>query len=259
MPDRSLIEASALALARAKRIVVSTGAGMSQESGIPTFRDAPNALWANFRPEQLATREGFRADPGLVWRWYAERRRMISAAKPNAGHVAIAELETLVGDVVVITQNIDNLHRQAGSARVIEVHGNIFRNKCFDRDHPVAYPAAYNEGDGPTMPPRCHCGSWVRPDVVWFGEMLPEEATDQAYAALENCEVILVVGTSGTVYPAAGFAGIAKQHGAWVIEINPEETPMTREADVFLRGPSGHVLPQIVSSLKARSQRGICS
>ncbi len=255
MADRSAIEACAETLARARSVVFSTGAGMSQESGIPTFRDAPNALWANFRPEQLATREGFRSDPTLVWRWYAERRRTISAAQPNDGHLAIVELESLIENVVVITQNIDNLHREAGSARVIEVHGNIFRYKCFDRDHPVES----TDCEGKDVPPRCRCGSLVRPDIVWFGEMLHDDAIVEAYHSLETCDVVVVVGTSGTVYPAAGFAEVARRHRARVIEINPEETPLTREADVFLQGPAGDVLPQLVSSLKAHSKRGTYS
>jgi NAD-dependent deacetylase len=235
----------------ARSLVVSTGAGISKESGIPTFRDAPNALWENFDPTKLATREGFESDPPLVWRWYAERRKMISEAQPNPGHKAISELESLFEHMVVITQNIDNLHREAGSKNVIEIHGNIFRYKCFDRNHPVD---SVPEDDG--SPPTCHCGSLIRPDVVWFGEMLPEDAVEAAYGALAGCDVILVVGTSGTVYPAAGFPGVAKQAGARIIEVNPEETPVTPEADAFVCGPAGQILPELVLSLKAQSNRG---
>jgi NAD-dependent deacetylase len=250
MPSRSNdIDESARILGRARSLVVSTGAGMSKESGIPTFRDAPNALWENYDPMQLATREGFESDPPLVWRWYTDRRKMIAKAKPNPGHKAIAELETLIGEVVVITQNIDNLHREAGSTTMIEVHGNIFRYKCFDREHPVE--SLPKSGD---IPPRCECGSFLRPDVVWFGEMLPENAIAQAYRALSKCDTMLVVGTSGTVFPAAGFPSVAKQAGAKIIEVNPEETPVTLEADLFLRGPAGEILPELVLSLKA--QRG---
>jgi NAD-dependent deacetylase len=150
---------------------------------------------------------------------------------------------------VVITQNIDNLHREAGSTTMIEVHGNIFRYKCFDREHPVE--SLPKSGD---IPPRCECGSFLRPDVVWFGEMLPENAIAQAYRALSKCDTMLVVGTSGTVFPAAGFPSVAKQAGAKIIEVNPEETPVTLEADLFLRGPAGEILPELVLSLKA--QRG---
>lgn len=245
------IETCARLLAGARSVVVSTGAGMSKESGIPTFRDAPNALWAQFDPERLATRDGFRRDPALVWRWYAERREMIGAAKPNAGHIAIAELESLVGEVTVITQNIDNLHRAAGSKNVIEIHGNIFRYKCFDRGHGVETLPEMDE-----VPPCCACGSFVRPDVVWFGEMLPEREIERAYAALAMCDVTLVVGTSGTVYPAAGFPVTAKEAGARIIEVNPEKTPLTPEADCFFRGPAGDVLPKLVLSLKAQISRG---
>jgi len=252
VPDRNtMIDGCARALGEAKVLVVSTGAGISKESGIPTFRDAPNALWANYDPEQLATETGFRRDPALVWRWYADRRQMISAAKPNAGHTAIADLERLIECVVVITQNIDDLHRKAGSSDLIEVHGNIFRFKCFDNHHPVQ--SLPRDDD---VPPRCHCGSHIRPDVVWFGEMLPEDEIDRAYAALQRCEVVLVVGTSGTVHPAAGFAAVAKDAGARVIEVNPEHTPITGHADFFLQGPAGEVLPQLVRSLRSHRKPG---
>jgi len=252
MPDRSsAIDESVKILGKARSLVVSTGAGMSKESGIPTFRDAPNALWENFDPMQLATREGFESDPPLVWRWYADRRKMISKANPNPGHKAIAELESLIDDVVVITQNIDNLHHEAGSTNMIEVHGNIFRYKCFDREHPVE-----SLPKGGAIPPRCKCGSFIRPAVVWFGEMLPEDAIGRAYRVLSACDTMLVVGTSGTVFPAAGFPAVAREAGAKIIEVNPEETPVTLEADVFLRGPAGEILPELVLSLKAQSDRG---
>ena len=247
MPDPSgNILRGAQIIADARSVVVSTGAGISKESGIPTFRDAPNALWAQYDPQRLATREGFADDPALVWRWYADRRAMISDASPNAGHGAIAELEDLLDDVVVLTQNIDDLHRQAGSQELVEIHGNIFRYKCFDHDHPCE--TLPNDDH---VPPRCHCGSFLRPEVVWFGEMLPEEAIDRAYRALENCDVALVVGTSGMVYPAAGFPAVAKQAGAVVIEVNPEDTPITGEADIFLRGPAGEILPKLVTQLRS--------
>jgi len=241
-------------LGAARSVVVSTGAGMSKESGIPTFRDAPNALWENYDPQKLASREGFESDPTLVWNWYAERRKMISEARPNPGHIAISELDSLFDNMVVITQNIDNLHREAGSKNVTEIHGNIFRYKCFNHDHPVD---SVPKDSG--SPPTCHCGSFIRPDVVWFGEMLPEHAVEEAYRALVGCDVILVVGTSGTVYPAAGFPGVAKQAGARIIEVNPEETPVTPEADAFVCGPAGQILPELVLSLKAQSDRGINS
>jgi len=232
-------------LADSRSVVVSTGAGMSKESGIPTFRDAPSALWANYDPQKLATPEGFRADPPLVWRWYAERREMIGQTKPHAGHRAIADMEALFDDFIVLTQNIDNLHRRAGSQRIVEVHGNIFRYKCFDQNHPID---PLPEGD--EEPPRCECGSLIRPDVVWFGEMLPEDAVNRSFEVLANCDTILVVGTSGMVYPAAGFPSYAKGFGATVIEVNPEETPITADADIFVQGLAGEVLPEILNALK---------
>jgi NAD-dependent deacetylase len=234
------LDRAARLLDGAGSVVVSTGAGMSKESGIPTFRDAPNALWGKFDPAKLASADGFLSDPPLVWRWYEERRRMISTAAPNPGHLAIARLETLFDDFVVITQNIDDLHRKAGSKNIVEMHGNIFRFKCFDMNHPIdTLPE-----DG-RVPPRCGCGSLIRPDVVWFGELLPEHAVHLAYSALERCEVMLVVGTSGVVYPAAGFPEVARNHGARVIEINPEATPITPLADVFLGGRAGEILPRL--------------
>ena len=239
------IDAAAEKIAGAKNLVVTTGAGMSKESGIPTFRDAPSSLWANYNPEDLATEAGFKKDPPLVWNWYVERRNQISQKSPHAGHYAVAEMEPLFESFTVITQNIDDLHRKAGSKNLIEVHGNIFRFKCFDNHHPVDHLPDTKE-----TPPRCDCGSYIRPDVVWFGEMLREDDLDRAFGALSNCEVILVVGTSGLVYPAAGFPGVAKSYGAYVVEVNPEETPITDIADVFVKGPAGETLPAIVERLK---------
>jgi NAD-dependent deacetylase len=240
------IEKAVQALAGTRRLVVTTGAGMSKESGIPTFRDAPNAMWANFDPEDLATPQGFKRNPALVWRWYVDRRKMISQSKPHPGHFAIAELESLYDEYLLLTQNIDNLHREAGSKSIVELHGNIFRFKCFDNEHPIdKLPDTDDE------PPRCRCGSVIRPDVVWFGEMLDQDDLDRAFAALSTCEVVLVVGTSGIVYPAAGFPGAAKRMGAKVIEVNPEETPITDLADVFVKDTAGAALPAIVSGISS--------
>jgi NAD-dependent deacetylase len=235
------LEIAARILAEAGPLVVSTGAGISKESGIPTFRDAPNALWEKYEPERLASPEGFRQDPPLVWRWYVDRREMIGKAKPNPGHYAIAELEDHFDQFLLVTQNIDDLHRKAGSRNLVEVHGNIFRYKCFDAGHPIETLPKTKE-----IPPKCECGSLIRPDVVWFGEMLPEDAVMRAYAATESCAVMLVVGTSGIVYPVAGFPGVAKRAGAKVIEVNPETTAITHDTDISLRGPSGDVLPQLL-------------
>jgi NAD-dependent deacetylase len=239
------IERAAGLIAAAGSVVVTTGAGMSKESGIPTFRDAPGALWADYNPEELATPEGFLRDPSLVWRWYVARREMMAACKPHAGHYALAELETLFDDYILLTQNIDNLHRVAGSSELVEVHGNVFRYKCFDNHHAVeALPA------GGAEPPLCHCGSMIRPDVVWYGEMLDADNVERAFEALSRCDVVLVVGTSGIVYPAAGFPGAAKQSGASVIEVNPERTPITEVADVFVQAGAGEALPPLVERVK---------
>jgi NAD-dependent deacetylase len=242
----ALIVAAAEALHDAKAVVVSTGAGMSKESGIPTFRDAPNALWENYDPQELASPGGFLKNPALVWKWYQDRRAMIAKAEPHPGHFAIAEMAGLFGDFTLITQNIDNLHRRAGSSDVIEIHGNIFNYKCFDNEHPVS-----ELPDGDDVPPRCSCGSMIRPAVVWFGEQLPEDRIARSHRALHNCDVILVVGTSGIVVPAAYFPSIAKQEGARVIEVNPEMSQVTHEADIFLQGPAGEVMPKVVAHLKS--------
>lgn len=241
------IEKAVEILDKVNRLVVTTGAGMSKESGIPTFRDAPNALWADFDPEDLATPQGFQRNPSLVWRWYIDRRKMIAEACPHAGHYAVAELEPMFDEFLLLTQNIDNLHREAGSKEIVELHGNIFRFKCFDNHHAIEELPKTDE-----MPPRCHCGSMIRPDVVWFGEMLGQDDLDRAFAALSTCEAVLVVGTSGIVYPAAGFPGAAKSRGAIVVEVNPEETPITTIADVFVKAPAGEALPVIVARLKER-------
>ncbi|MFH1754879.1 MAG: NAD-dependent deacylase [Candidatus Latescibacterota bacterium] len=236
------LDECAQALKRCRSIAVSTGAGISKESGIPTFRDAQEGLWANYNPEELATPQGFQNNPELVWRWYEERRNKIGKAMPNPGHYAIAELEEAFEEFTLITQNIDNLHRKAGSKNIVEFHGNIFKLKCFDNEHPIENIPQ----DDDRIPPRCHCGSMLRPDVVWFGEVPCEDSFRRAGRALETCEVLLVVGTSGLVYPAAAFPSQAKQAGAFVIEVNPEISAITPLADAFLKGPSGEVLPRLV-------------
>jgi NAD-dependent deacetylase len=239
------IDRAAELLSPIRRLVVTTGAGMSKESGIPTFRDAPNSLWANYNPEDLATPQGFIKDPPLVWRWYVERRKMIAQASPHPGHYAVAALEPMFDEFLLLTQNIDNLHREAGSREIVELHGNVFRFKCFDNHHPIdRLPESREE------PPRCHCGSMIRPDVVWFGEALDVDDLDRAFRALTSCEAVLVVGTSGIVYPAAGFPGAAKSSGALVVEVNPEETPITALADVFVKATAGEALPAIVERIK---------
>jgi NAD-dependent deacetylase len=231
-------------LADATAVAVLTGAGISAESGIPTFRDALTGLWEKFSPEELATPEAFRANPKLVWDWYAWRRALVEQAKPNAGHHALVAIEDACRergvDFTLVTQNVDGLHEIAGSRRLVELHGNIRRVKCFDHGHAVkSWPA------GDDVPKCPHCGSLARPDVVWFGESLPGEALVQAIAAARSCEVFLCVGTSGLVEPAASLPMMAVEEGAVLIEVNPAPTRLARHASVVLAGAAGEVLPQL--------------
>jgi len=234
-------------LSRARRVAVLTGAGISAESGIPTFRDALTGLWANYDPQTLATPEGFVRDPKLVWEWYAARRARIADVRPNPGHAALAALERRFEQFTLVTQNIDSLHQRAGSHEVVELHGNLMRVKC-SREQVVVSTFAEDES-----PPRCHCGAYLRPDVVWFGEMLPVDALARAEEAAEHCEVFLSIGTSAQVYPAAELPLRALSAGATVIEINPERTSLTRHAHFSLHGASGVVLPQLLERLNAVS------
>ena len=233
------------ALRDARHVCVLTGAGVSAESGVPTFRDAQQGLWSEYDPLQLATVEGFRADPQLVWRWYAWRRDTVANVAPNPGHFALAELEQLIETVTLVTQNVDGLHQRAGSDSVVEFHGNIFDNRCL-----ATHQLLESIDDG--KPPNCpNCGAPVRPGVVWFGEAIPEAALQQAFAAAAECDLFMSVGTSAEVYPAAGLASIAKAQGASTIEINPVPTAQADEFDYVLAGNSGEVLPQLVESLTA--------
>lgn len=250
---QELIEQAAGLLAKALHVVVFTGAGVSKESGLPTFRDAQEGLWARYDPEELASLEGFRRNPELVWTWYQHRRTLYGDVKPNPGHHAIVELEAEVPRLVVVTQNVDGLHRRAGSSDIIELHGNIYRFKCLDEGRRLALE---DLEEIEQVPPRCpHCGSLVRPDVVWFGELLPAHALDRAIQESRQCDVMLVVGTSAIVQPAALLPYEAANHGASIIEVNPNPSGATRIADVVLRGPSGELLPQVVDELR-RQQRG---
>jgi len=236
------------ALRHAKHIAVLTGAGVSAESGVPTFRDAQTGLWSKFNPQELATREAFARNPKMVWEWYAYRRELIARVEPNAGHYALAELEQRAKKFTLITQNIDGLHERAGSKNIIELHGNIFRTKCFREDTRVSAWLATDE-----IPPRCpRCGSYMRPDVVWFGENLPHRALDQALRAAETCDVFFSVGTSGVVEPAASLPFNALRSGAMVIEVNPEETPLSDSATFCLRGAAGVALAQVIKDLNSR-------
>jgi NAD-dependent deacetylase len=241
-------------LAGAARVVASTGAGMSRESGIPTFRDAREGLWARYDPRELATEEGFRKDPRRVWSWYASRRRRMLEAVPHPGHHALVEMEAMFPAFTVVTQNIDGLHARAGSRDVVEVHGSAHRAKCLDRHHPYPGDPPLPDAEEADPPPCPVCGSPLRPDVVWFGEMLPEDAVARAWRLAEACDVLLLVGTSGTVWPAAELPHVASRSGARVIEVNPEPSELTAVADVFLQGPAGEVLPRLARAVAERKQ-----
>ena len=238
-------------LAGVRRMVVLTGAGVSKESGIPTFREAGEGLWAQYDPMEMASREGFLRNPGLVWSWYEHRFGMVSSAEPNAGHRAIVDLEQLFPSVIVVTQNIDGLHRAAGSTRIVELHGNIRRFKCLSGRHTDFSLADFAGQD--EKPPLCpNCGDIIRPDVVWFGEYLPEKVVQEAYEACLQCEAMLVVGTSGVVQPAASLPRLAARAGAMVIDVNPEQDEIAMTADLFLKGKGGKMLPQLVAALQAQ-------
>ena len=233
------------ALRNARKLAVLTGSGISAESGVPTFRDAQTGLWSNFRPEELATPEAFQRNPKLVWEWYAWRRGLASQAQPNAGHLALVELERRVPQFSLITQNVDGLHQRAGSRNVIELHGNITRTKCFEEDVLVE---KWTETD--ETPPRCpRCGGRLRPDVVWFGEALAPDDLERALTDSQSCDLFFSIGTSALVHPAASLPFEALQHGATVVEINPDETPLTSHATFALRGLSGVILPEILRTL----------
>jgi NAD-dependent deacetylase len=232
-------------IVQARRIAVLTGAGISAESGIPTFRDAAGGLWARFDPMKLASEEGFRADPQLVWRWYAWRRDLVSTAHPNAGHLSLATAQARFDAFELITQNVDGLHTRAGSAP-IELHGNLMRTVCLAR-------CGFIERDPLRLlvgePPRCPtCGDWLRPGVVWFGEMLDLAMLQQAQAAAARCDVMLVIGTSGLVYPAAGLPAEALRHGAKVIIVNPQANELDELATVVVRGPAAVEVPKLLAS-----------
>jgi len=227
------------------RVVALTGAGVSRESGIPTFREAQTGLWQQYDPSELATPGAFQRDPKLVWQWYQWRKGLIAGAKPNPGHQALADMERKVPAFTLITQNVDGFHQLAGSQNVIELHGNIQRYKCFLEGRVVE---EYSTGEDNL--PRCpHCGGLVRPDVVWCGAQQPKQALDAAFKASRRAEVFLNIGTSGVVYPAAALPVEAKLHGATLVEVNPQETALTPQADFVLRSMSGDILPQLVKQV----------
>ncbi len=232
-------------LSRAQRVVAMTGAGISAESGIPTFRDAQSGLWAQFKPEELASEAGFRAAPERVWQWYRWRYQQVRKTSPNPGHYALAQLQQRLPNFTLITQNVDGLHQAAGSTDVIELHGSIRRVRCLDND---CEEQEWPENSTGT-PPKHSCGSLLRPAVVWFGEFLPEQALADAIEAVENCDLMFSIGTSSLVYPAAELPLVAQQNGAVVVEINPNPTPLSTRADYVLTGAAGVVLPELVKAL----------
>ncbi len=238
-------------LVRAEDVTVLTGAGISAESGIPTFRD-PGGIWEKFDPQELANVEAFLDNPELVQGWYRHRRQLVEDAEPNAAHEALAALDRYAS-VAVVTQNVDDLHNQAGSQTVVELHGNITRNYCMDCDRSASaerVDAAIQNGEPATC---AECGGLIRPDVVWFGEMLPPEAIEQAHAATERADVFLSIGTSALVQPAASLPLQAREHGAYLAEINPSRTPLTDRADAFLQEKAGTALPALVDAVAERA------
>jgi NAD-dependent deacetylase len=235
-------------IAAAQSVFVLTGAGMSAESGIATFRDAMTGLWSRFDPAQLASEEGFRADPARVWDWYAERRAGVRAALPNPGHLALgAFARRRPGVLTLVSQNVDDLHQRAGNTDTIRLHGDIQRDQWLDRC--ARSPACATREARQGRPPTCaRCGNLVRPGVVWFGEMLPAEAIDAAERAARSSDVALIVGTSGAVWPAAGLASLARRGGAFVAIVNPNGSEIDEEAHTVLRSTAALALPPMLAA-----------
>ncbi len=235
-----MLEILEKSLQTAKKIVFVTGAGISQESGIPTFR-GKDGYWRKYDPMKLATIDAFNQDPKLVWEWYEDRRKNILGAQPNAGHIAIAELEKFK-EVIVLTQNIDGLHQRAGSKNVLELHGSIIRIKCTVCDFQGDFPHKFEK-----LPPLCKCGKMLRPDVVWFGESLPQDVWQEAIIHANSCDVMIIAGTSLVVSPANTLPIYAKQNNAFLIEINPEPTPMSDDMNITIKDTSANTIPKFIS------------
>ena len=229
-------------------IAVLTGAGISAESGIATFR-GEDGLWKKFKPEELATVDAFSSNPKLVWEWYMYRRQIVNEVSPNPGHYALVELENKFDNFTIITQNVDGLHQRAGSRNVIELHGNILRNRCLDCNK-IHTDIEVHPDQGL---PLCECGGYIRPDVVWFGEMLPPEAIDDAVHAADRADLFFSIGTSAVVHPAASLPLIAKRNNSYVVEINYEPTVISDIVDESIIGKSGEILPQLISKLTSLS------
>jgi NAD-dependent deacetylase len=246
------IDSLAGLLADTRSVAVLTGAGISAESGVPTFR-GPEGLWKEFRAEELATPEAFARDPALVWEWYDWRRGLIAPVEPNPGHQVLAGWESLFDDFSLITQNVDGLHRKAGSRKVIELHGNIWKLRC-TRENTIF---DIHDTPLPKIPPACpDCGAMLRPHVVWFGEGLDPEVLDAAFAASAACRAMFVVGTSAVVQPAASLPLVAARAGARIIEINLEPTPLTARADLYFPGRAGEILPLLDRRIRAGRRAG---
>ena len=228
----------------ADKITVLSGAGISAESGIPTFR-GDGGLWNNYRPEELATPKAFFENPEIVWQWYDWRRSLMKKAEPNAGHFALTELQRQKKDFNLITQNVDGLHQKAGTQDLIEIHGNLWEMRCtscnrIEKSYEVPLPV---------IPPKCSaCGEMMRPNIVWFGEIIPIQIIDRCIIAIEECDLLLIVGTSGMVEPAASFGIMAKKKEIPVIELNLDHTPNTGLYDISIRAKSGEILPLLVES-----------
>ncbi len=226
---------------QAKSVTVLTGAGISADSGVPTFR-GPDGLWKNFRPEELASPDAFDRDPKLVWEWYNWRRELLATKIPNPAHEALVKLEALIPNFWVITQNVDGLHAAAGTQHLSEIHGNIWKVRCIQ-----CQQVTENHALPVSFPPSCTaCGGLLRPHIVWFGESLATDDLEQSYAALQRCDILLIIGTSGLVYPAASFAPVAKDHGAFVVELNLETTPHSSVVDVSFQGRAKELVPLLL-------------
>ena len=245
MENPAIPDSLAAVIKEATKIAVLTGAGISAESGIPTFREAQTGLWAQYDPEELATPEAFSRNPELIWQWYDWRRRLIADSTPNSGHTSLAHWQKQVEYLQLITQNVDGLHQRAGSDQIIELHGNLHRARCIRNDSELWLDAAAQPS-----PPTCSkCGELMRPDVVWFGESLPPAALELAWSAATSCDLFLSIGTSALVQPAASLPLTAKQAGAVVVEINPQATAITARLDYHLAGAAGEILPGLVELL----------
>jgi len=241
-----LIKKAAEIIKSARSLFVLTGAGISAESGIPTFRGA-DGLWKNYSATELATPQAFDKNPKLVWEWYHWRQSIILKARPNPAHYAVVELEKRSDKFLLLTQNVDNLHRRAGSRNVLELHGNIFRTRCMQCQKTTEYDSEKEHED--IELPVCECGGLLRPDVVWFGEPIPQDIWRNSLSFLNNADAALICGTSGVVWPAAAIPEIAKQCGAKTIEINLEPTPISRVVDISIQGKAGEILPKIVKMI----------